>query len=33
MRIKLYDEEQLIFFPLYPCTIDINYHQEKVVRP
>ena len=33
MRIKLYDEEQLNFFPLYPCTIDINYTQEKVVRP
>ena len=33
MRIKLYDEEQLIYFPLYPFTIDINYPQEKVVRP
>lgn len=33
MRIKLYDKEQLIYFPLYPFTIDINYPQEKVVRP
>lgn len=33
MKVKLYEENQLQFFPLYPCTIDINYLQEKVSRP
>lgn len=33
MRVKIYENNQLQYFPLYPCTIDINYSQEKVIRP
>ena len=33
MKVKLYEENQLDFFPLYPCTIDVNYSQEKISRP
>ena len=33
MKQKIYSQEQLEFFPLYTCTTDINYPQEKVIRP
>lgn len=33
MKVKFYEEDQLNYFPLYPCTIDINYPQEKIIRP
>ena len=32
MKVKLYEENQLDFFPLYPRTIDLNYSQEKISR-
>ena len=32
MKLKIYEKEQLAFFPLYPCTIDVRYSQEKISR-
>ncbi len=32
MKIKLYEKEQLLFFPLYPRSIDVKYPQERIVR-
>lgn len=33
MKIRTYTKEQLEYFPLYTCTVDINHLQEKVNRP
>lgn len=33
MKIRFYEEEQLDLFPLYLCTVDVKYSQEKIVRP
>lgn len=32
MKIRIYDKNQLNFFPLYPSTSDINFLQPKTVR-
>ena len=33
MKFRVYEESQLRFFPIYACTADINYLQEKIKRP
>lgn len=33
MKLRIYKESQFGFFPVYVCTADINYMQEKIKRP
>ena len=32
MKLKLYKKEQIDYFPVYPCTIDLYHPQEKIIR-
>ena len=33
MKIKMYNDAQLSFFPIYVATIDIKFRQDKITRP